>query len=189
MILLQGTLALTRQESWLAGKIIGRAWGRRSSFMFEDATCVWLRRQSNMSFMVIYRPYLYQLIGRKTLLWTLWPDCRFSLTRKMTAITPFSLLSTGWPRWCTQTSQSHHQCSKTSESNHRHGGTTSRPPRLYHKRPRSDFYVQVLVFALLLPWHQATTVHCIPPSDQRKDETPKQHDKSIPLCLCKLGAE
>ena len=88
-----------------------------------------------------------------------------------------------------QTSQSYHQYFWTSGSNHRRGGATSRPHRLHHKWLESDFYLQVLILTLLLTWHQATTLHCIPPSDRRTKRVTKQHDRSILLCLRKLGAK
>ena len=68
-------------------------------------------------------------------------------------------------------SQGHHRRSRTSGSDHRRSCTTSRPPRLHHKWPGSDFYVQVLVLALLLPRHQATALHRVLPSDRRTDRT------------------
>ena len=88
-----------------------------------------------------------------------------------------------------QTSQSHHCCYGTSGSNHKRGGTISRPFKLHHKGLKSDFYIQVQVFALLLPWYQTTTFYHIPLSDQWINGTPKQHNRSIPSCFCKLRAE
>ena len=86
-------------------------------------------------------------------------------------------------------SQGHHRRSGTSGSDHRRGCTASRPPRLHHKWPGSNFYVQVLVLALLLPRHQAMTLYRIPPSDRRTNGALKQHNRSIPSSLRKLGAK
>ena len=83
-------------------------------------------------------------------------------------------------------SQGHHRRSGTSGSDHKRGCTASRPPRLHHKWLGSDFYVQVLILALLLPRHQATALHRVPPSDRRADGTTEQHNGGISSSLCQL---
>ena len=86
-------------------------------------------------------------------------------------------------------SQSHHQYSRTGESDYRRGGATSWPLGLNYQWPRSNFHIQVLILALLLPRHQETTLYHVLPSNRRANGTIKQHDGSIPSCLCQLGAE
>ena len=51
--------------------------------------------------------------------------------------------------------------------------TISRSSRLHYKQPESDFYIQVLVPALLLPRHQVTTLHHVLPLDWQTDGTTK----------------
>ena len=83
-------------------------------------------------------------------------------------------------------SQGHHRRSGTSGSDHRRGCTASWPPRLHHKWPESDFYVQVLVLALLFLWYQTEAPNRIPPSDRWSNQEVEQHHKSLPLSLCQL---
>lgn len=57
---------------------------------------------------------------------------------------------------------------------------------LHHQWQKSDFYIQVLVFVLLLSRYQETTLHCISLSNRQVDRTTKQHNKSIFLSFCQL---
>ena len=86
-------------------------------------------------------------------------------------------------------SQGHHQYLRTSGSNYRRSGATSRPLGLHHQWLRSDFYVQILVFALLLPRYQKTTLHRIPPPNRRADGMTEQHNWGVPSSLCQLRTE
>ena len=87
------------------------------------------------------------------------------------------------------TSQYHYQCLRTGRSNYRRSDATSRPLGLHHQWPRSDFYVQVLVLALLLFRYQKTTLYRVPPSKKRAYRTTEQHNGGVPLSLRKLRIE
>ena len=86
-------------------------------------------------------------------------------------------------------SQGHHQCFRTGGSNYWRSGVTSRPSGLHHQWLRSDFYVQVLVLALLLLWYQKTTLHRVTPSNKQADGMTKQYDGGIPSSLRQLLTE
>ena len=82
--------------------------------------------------------------------------------------------------------QGHYQWPRIGKNNYRRSGATSRPPELHYQWPRSDFYIQVLVLALLLPQYQETTLHRVPPLSRRADGTTKQYDGGIPSSFRQL---
>ena len=85
--------------------------------------------------------------------------------------------------------QGYYRCPRTGESNYWFSGATSGPPGLHHQWSRNDFYIQVLVFALLLPRYQKTTLHCVLLSNRWVDGTTKQYDGGISLSLYQLQIE
>ena len=66
-------------------------------------------------------------------------------------------------------SQGHHQCPGPSKGYDQRSSEASRPPRLYHHRLGVSFHLEVLVIAMLFPWHQVETLHCLPPANGRSN--------------------
>lgn len=56
--------------------------------------------------------------------------------------------------------------------------------RLYYQKPRFSLHFKILIFAVLLTWHQTPMYHHLPSADRRSDRATKQHNGSRPPCFC-----
>ena len=189
MIFLQGIWALTKQESWLVGILLAEPEERRQEL------CQRMWRLS------CFKNCPPQALWKLTVLVCTDSPMEWTLDRLSDRFTAFCWLEGRQLQLDSRHSQpldqdgilwacqGHQQRFGTSGSNYRRGCTTSRSPRLHHKWPGSDFYVQVLVLALLLPRHQVTALYHVPPSDRLANGTTEQHNGSIPSCFLELGAE
>ena len=68
-----------------------------------------------------------------------------------------------------QASQGHYQCLGPCRGHYWRNGEASRPLKLDHHRLGVFFHLEVLVIAILFPWHQAETLYCLPPANGRPD--------------------
>ena len=168
-IRLQGILKLTRHQSWSQESIIGQplpqCWDlcpkirRVSSLQSRLPQVLWGLTVATGANTLLEGPFIgfrhgitdfNQLKGRK--LW-LHPSYHRSAHEN----------SALWA------SQGHHWYSGVSWSHFRHGSPAPWPLQFNHIRYRLIVHLQILIIALLLPWHQTKTLNCLPSSDRWPD--------------------
>ena len=69
-----------------------------------------------------------------------------------------------------QTNQGYYWCPGPCWGHHWRGCETSWPPRLNCHRPGVAIHLEILVIAMLFPWHKAETLYRLPPTNGQLDQ-------------------